>query len=107
MLARRPESYNDVVDQIYKAGGKAVGITADVIDESSLKSATETINKEFEGLHLVAAIYNVRTNLRSGRRPFLEYTLEDLDFSLNGNLYVSAHEMPLDPIQSFSNGIVF
>jgi NAD(P)-dependent dehydrogenase (short-subunit alcohol dehydrogenase family) len=92
LLARRPESYTDVVAQINKAGGKAIGITADATDESSLASAFEAINKEFPGLQLVAAIYNVRPNSRPSRRPFLELKLEDLDTSLNGNVYVISHK---------------
>jgi len=86
LLARRPESYNDVVAQINKAGGRAIGISADATDESSLASAFESIKKEFENLQLVAAIYNVRPNSRPSRRPFLELNLEDLDISLNGNV---------------------
>jgi NAD(P)-dependent dehydrogenase (short-subunit alcohol dehydrogenase family) len=86
LLARRPESYNDVVAQINKAGGKAIGISADATDESSLASALESIKKEFENLQLVTAIYNVRPNSRPSRKPFLELNLEDLDISLNGNV---------------------
>ncbi|EXJ77825.1 hypothetical protein A1O3_08984 [Capronia epimyces CBS 606.96] len=86
LLARHPESYSDVVAQINKAGGRAIGISADATDEASLASAFETINKEFEGLQLVAAIYNVRPNSRPSRKPFLELNLEDLDVSLNGNV---------------------
>jgi NAD(P)-dependent dehydrogenase (short-subunit alcohol dehydrogenase family) len=88
LLARRPESYNDVVAQINKAGGRAIGIAADATDESSLAYAFETIKKEFENLQLVAAVYNVRPNSRPSRRPFLELQLQDLDTSLNGNVYV-------------------
>ena len=88
LLARRQESYSDVVAQINKAGGKAIGVTADATDEASLASAFESIKKEFEGLQLVAAIYNVRPNSRPSRKPFLELKLEDLDNSLNGNVYV-------------------
>jgi NAD(P)-dependent dehydrogenase (short-subunit alcohol dehydrogenase family) len=88
LLARRPESYNDVVAEINKAGGKAIGITADATDETSLKSAFETIKKEFPNLKLAATIYNVRPNSRPSRKPFLELTQEDLDISLNGNVYV-------------------
>lgn len=87
LLARQPESYNDVVTEINEAGGKAIGITADATDESSLKAAFETIKKELPGLKLAATIYNVRPNSRPSRKPFLELTLNDLDTSLNGNMY--------------------
>ncbi|KIW90909.1 uncharacterized protein Z519_08692 [Cladophialophora bantiana CBS 173.52] len=88
LLARRSESYNDVVAQINDAGGKAIGISADATDEASLASAFTSIKKEkgFENLQLVAAIYNVRPNSRPSRKPFLELKLEDLDISLNGNV---------------------
>jgi NAD(P)-dependent dehydrogenase (short-subunit alcohol dehydrogenase family) len=86
LLARHPESYNDVVAQINKAGGRAIGIATDATNESSLASAFETIKKEFENLQLVAAIYNVRPNSRPSRKPFLELQLQDLDTSLNGNV---------------------
>lgn len=107
LLARRPESYNDVVAQINKAGGKAIGITADATDASSLASAFESIMKEFENLQLVAAIYNVRPNLRPSRKPFLELNLEDLDASLNGNVYVLSHRKPLHSRWCVSNGVIF
>ncbi|OAP55791.1 hypothetical protein AYL99_09943 [Fonsecaea erecta] len=86
LLSRRPESYQDVVAQINKTGGRAIGISTDVTDEASLAAALETIKKEFAGLQLAAAIYNVRPNLRGSRKPFLELTLDDLDKSLNGNV---------------------
>jgi len=92
LLARNPESYTDVVAQINKAGGRAIGIPADATDESSLVSAFEAISQEFHNLQLVAAIYNVRPNSRPSRKPFLELQLQDLDTSLNGNVYV-----PRDP----------
>jgi NAD(P)-dependent dehydrogenase (short-subunit alcohol dehydrogenase family) len=90
LLSRRPESYTDVVTQINKSGGQAIGISADVTDEASLSAALASIhkNKAFESLQLVAAIYNVRPNLRPSRRPFLDLTLEDLNTSLTGNVYV-------------------
>jgi NAD(P)-dependent dehydrogenase (short-subunit alcohol dehydrogenase family) len=91
LLSRQPDSYKDVVDQINKAGGRAIGVSADATDESSLVSAFETISKEFKDLQLVAAIYNVRPNSRPHRKPFLELKLEDLDTSLNGNVFVVQH----------------
>ena len=90
LLARRPESYNDVVAEINKAGGKAIGIAADATNESDLKTIFETIDKELLGLKLAAAVYNVRPGLRPSRKPFLELKLEDLDTSLHGNMYGSS-----------------
>lgn len=88
LLARNPESYNDAVDQINKAGGKAIGIATDATDASALASAFETMANEFKGLQLVAAIYNVRPDSRPSRKPFLELSMQDLDISLDGNVYV-------------------
>ncbi|KIW25894.1 uncharacterized protein PV07_09030 [Cladophialophora immunda] len=86
LLSRQPESYKDVVAQINNAGGKAIGISTDATDQSSLNSALESVKKEFADLQLVAAIYNVRPNVRGSRKPFLELNLGDLDASLNGNI---------------------
>jgi NAD(P)-dependent dehydrogenase (short-subunit alcohol dehydrogenase family) len=94
LLARHLESYDDVVVQINKAGGRAIGISTDATDKSSLASAFETIKKEFKNLQLVAAIYNIRPNSRPSRKPFLELHLQDLDTSLDGNVYVPIHESP-------------
>lgn len=96
LLARQPDSYNEVVAQINKTGGKAIGISADVTDESSLASALESITKQFENLQLVTAIYNVRPNSRPSRRPFLELKMEDLETSLTGNVY----DLPPSPPKS-------
>jgi NAD(P)-dependent dehydrogenase (short-subunit alcohol dehydrogenase family) len=86
LLARSPESYKDVVDEINKAGGKAIGITADATDSSFGATVFDTIKKELPDLTLAAAIYNVRPNSRPSRKPFLELNLDDLDTSLNGNM---------------------
>jgi NAD(P)-dependent dehydrogenase (short-subunit alcohol dehydrogenase family) len=93
LLARREESYADVVAQITKAGGKAIGVSTDATDEASLKAAFESIKKQFGDLKLAAAVYNVRPNLRPSRRPFLELSLKDLDTSLDGNVYVPSRPL--------------
>ncbi len=56
LLARKPESYNDIVAEIKQNGGEAIGISADTSDVESVKSAFETIKKEFQGKKLAAAI---------------------------------------------------
>jgi NAD(P)-dependent dehydrogenase (short-subunit alcohol dehydrogenase family) len=95
LVARRPESYDDVVAQINKAGGRAIGIAADATDPSSLATAFETIKKEFGNLQLAAAVYNVRPGSRPSRKPFLELHQDDLDVSLNGNVYDPPHGLSL------------
>jgi NAD(P)-dependent dehydrogenase (short-subunit alcohol dehydrogenase family) len=92
LFSRHPESYNDVVAEINTAGGKAIGITTDSTDEASVASAFETIEKELPGLKLAAAVYNVRQSGRPSQKPFLELTLEQLDSSLNGSVYVVSQD---------------
>ena len=47
LLARKPENYEGLAKEINQNGGKAIGISADVSDSSSVKNAVETIKKEF------------------------------------------------------------
>ncbi|KAJ3950531.1 uncharacterized protein N0V96_001681 [Colletotrichum fioriniae] len=81
LLARKPESYNAIVDEIKQAGGQAFGITADATDEAAVNAAFETIKKELPGSKLAAAIYNVNGGF--SRKPFLELKREELDASLD------------------------
>ncbi|KAH8160090.1 hypothetical protein CIB48_g8156 [Xylaria polymorpha] len=83
LMARRPESYQDTVSEINKAGGRAVGVTVDVTDSRSIGSAFDTIEKELPGLKLAAAVYNVSSGYKI--KPFLELKPEDLDDSLSGS----------------------
>lgn len=86
LFARKPESYQDIVAEINKAGGKAVGITTDVTDQQSVESAFAEIQKTpgFADAGLAAAIYNV-SGAFGGRKPFLETTVADVDGSLAAN----------------------
>ena len=83
LLARREESFKDLVTEINGSGGKAIGIPTDATDATSVKSAFDTIKKELPDLKLAAAVYNVSAGF--GIKPFLEFKLEDLDSSLKGN----------------------
>jgi NAD(P)-dependent dehydrogenase (short-subunit alcohol dehydrogenase family) len=56
LLARKPESYNDIVAEIKQSGGQAIGVSADSGDSASVKAAFETIKKEFAGKKLAAAV---------------------------------------------------
>jgi NAD(P)-dependent dehydrogenase (short-subunit alcohol dehydrogenase family) len=56
LLARKPESYNDIVSEIKKQGGEAIGISADTSDPQSVNSAFEAIKKELPDKKLAAAI---------------------------------------------------
>lgn len=88
LLARKEESFQNAVDQINNAGGRAIGIAADSTDAKSLAAALETADKELPGLQLAAAVYNVRPDIRAigGFGPFLERKLEHLDVTLNGEV---------------------
>ncbi|KAI1506488.1 short chain dehydrogenase [Biscogniauxia marginata] len=84
LLARRPESYQDTVAEINKAGGKAIGISTDATDQKSVDDAFETVKKELPGLKLAAAIFNSAGGF--SRKPFLELNVDDLNNSLTGNV---------------------
>ncbi|KAI1043234.1 hypothetical protein LB505_006123 [Fusarium chuoi] len=86
LLARRPESYESTLADVQKAGGKAIGVSADVGDAASLKKAFETINKELPDSQLAAAIYNVGSG-GFAKKPFLELTENDLNASIDGSMY--------------------
>lgn len=46
-LARKSESFNDVVAEINSSGGKALGIATDLSSSTSLQAAMATIGAEF------------------------------------------------------------
>merc|ERR1712137_898549 len=89
LLARRPESYEEAVADIKKAGGQAIGITADVSDPTNLKNALASIDKELPGSRLAAAVFNVNSGF--AKKPFLELKVEDIDASLNGSVRAFFH----------------
>ena len=96
LLARNPQNYTSVVKEIQDAGGKALGITADVTDATSLTSAFDTIKKELGNATAAAAIYNVNGGF--ARKPFLDAKVEELDSSLTAAPYVpltSPHPLPV------------
>ena len=86
VLARKPDSYDSVVQEINSNGGQAFGISADVSDSNSVKSAFEQITKRFPDLPLAAAIFNAGGGLV--KKPFLELTEEDFSRSLGSQAYV-------------------
>lgn len=74
LLARSPASYEPLVEEINKSGGKAIGISTDVSDSKSVKSAFEQIEQEFKGVGCAAAIFNASGGFV--RKPFLETSEE-------------------------------
>jgi len=98
LLARTPESYNDLVKEINSSGGKAIGISTDVADAKSVQNAAEEIKKEFgSGVGAAAAIFNASG--RFVRKPFLELTEDEffagLDVSARGAFLFSRAVLPL------------
>ncbi|KAF5002481.1 hypothetical protein FGRMN_306 [Fusarium graminum] len=85
LFARRPESYESTLKDVEDAGGKAIGISADVSDPASLKKAFDAIGKELPDSQLAAAIYNVGSG-GFAKKPFLELTENDLNASLDGSI---------------------
>ncbi|KAF3914133.1 hypothetical protein AA313_de0207686 [Arthrobotrys entomopaga] len=75
LLARSPASYEATAKEINEAGGTAIGFSADVQDETSVKNAFEEASKKFAGIPLAAAIYNVGGVFV--RKPFMEQTVDD------------------------------
>lgn len=81
LLARKPESYNDIVAEIKKRGGQAIGISADVTDPKALDSAFDKIKEDLGTKKLAAAIYNVGGGL--AKKPFLELQPSDIEAGLD------------------------
>lgn len=80
LLARKEANFAPVVEAVTKAGGKAIGITADASDKSSVDAAFDKIAETWPDAKLAAAVYNA--NAGFAFKPFLEFTPEDLDNSL-------------------------
>ncbi|KAF3926094.1 hypothetical protein ABW20_dc0110125 [Dactylellina cionopaga] len=74
LLARSPASYEATAKEINDAGGNAIGFSADVQDEASVKKAFDEVTKQFPDLPLAAAIYNVGGVF--SRKPFLEQSVD-------------------------------
>ncbi|KFY97317.1 hypothetical protein V498_02138 [Pseudogymnoascus sp. VKM F-4517 (FW-2822)] len=75
LLARTPDSYDSIVNEIKASGRNAVGISTGVSSASSVSSALKTIAAENANKNLAAAIYNVGGKFV--RKPFLELTEEE------------------------------
>ena len=75
LLARNPENYESLVQEINKSGGKAIGISTDVSSPDSLKEAFGKIEQEYRGASIAAAIFNASG--RFVRKPLLEMSVED------------------------------
>ncbi|KAK4574560.1 hypothetical protein LTR86_001401 [Recurvomyces mirabilis] len=75
LLARSPENFESLAEEINKNGGKAIGISTDISDEKSVKAAFDKIKQEYKDAPIAAAIFNA-----SGRfvmKPLLEISVDD------------------------------
>jgi NAD(P)-dependent dehydrogenase (short-subunit alcohol dehydrogenase family) len=89
LLARNPESYEALVKEINSDGGRAIGISADVSSEASVKSAFKTIAQEYNDAPCAAAIYNASGGFV--KKPFLETRVEDLGKGWTVTVYDRTH----------------
>lgn len=80
LFARRPASYEPVVEQVRAAGGTAYGYTADAADERSVRAAFAQVARDLAGAKLAAAVYNA--NAGFAFKSFLDLTPQDLNTSL-------------------------
>jgi enoyl-[acyl-carrier-protein] reductase (NADH) len=71
------------VKEIEAAGGKAIGISADVSDSNSVKNAFERLQKEMGGAQLAAAVFNVGGSFI--KKPFLELSEEEFLTGMEAN----------------------
>ncbi|KAH1427127.1 hypothetical protein KXV53_006854 [Aspergillus fumigatus] len=58
VLSRNPANFEPLVQEINSSGGQALGISADVTDSTSVKSAFEKIAQQYAGVPLAAAVFN-------------------------------------------------
>lgn len=98
LLARKPENFESLAEDINKSGGKAIGISTDVSSQESLKNALSTIKKEFgDGVGAAAAIFNASGPFL--RKPFLEIDAsvfeQSLAVSAFGSVLFSQTFLPL------------
>ncbi|KAF2716021.1 NAD(P)-binding protein [Polychaeton citri CBS 116435] len=97
LLARNPESYQDLEKEINGSGGKAIGISTDVANEKSVQDAFAKIQQEFPDAPAAAAIFNASG--RFARAPFLELKPNDFEASWSvsclGAVHFSQAALPL------------
>lgn len=98
LLARKPENFEPLADEINKSGGKAIGISTDVSSKDSLKNAIDKIKQEFgNDIGAAAAIFNASGAFL--RKPFLEIDASVFEQSLNvsalGGILFSQTFLPL------------
>ncbi|KAI5362723.1 putative short-chain dehydrogenase/reductase SDR, NAD(P)-binding domain superfamily [Septoria linicola] len=97
LLARNPENFNSLAEEINSSGGKAIGISTDLGDVSSVANAFKQIQSEFPDTPVAAAVYNASG--RFVRKGLLDMAVEDFvagyDVSVKGAFVFSQHSIPL------------
>ena len=102
LLARNPANYEEAVKEIQAAGGKAVGIPADVTDPKSVKDAIGKAQKELGGDKCAAAVFNVGGKFY--RKPFLELTQQEFESGWEANgLALTFQKTILESCRLFAN----
>ncbi|KAG8627894.1 hypothetical protein KVT40_003767 [Elsinoe batatas] len=81
LLARSAENYEPFVKEINDAGGKAIGISTDVSDSTSIKNAFQKIESEFGSEGCAAAVFNASG--RFFRKSILDLTEEEFVAGFN------------------------
>ena len=74
-LARNPDNYNDIVEDINKSGGNAIRASTDVSTQESVNAAFKKIQDEFGSGDCAAAIFNASG--RFARGPLLDMKVDD------------------------------
>jgi len=97
LLARKPENYEPLQEEINKSGGKAIGISTDVSSKESLDAAFEKIKAEFGAeTTIAAAIFNASGSFV--RKPLLELQLEEFtagyEVGVKGAFLFAQHVLP-------------
>jgi len=75
LLARNPDNYESLVQEINKNGGQAIGISTDVSSPESLKQAFSKVEEEHKGAPIAAAIFNASGKFV--RKPLMEMTVDE------------------------------
>ncbi|KAJ5498955.1 Short-chain dehydrogenase/reductase SDR [Penicillium expansum] len=80
VLARNPDNYDPVVQEINSSGGQAIGISTDVSDSKSVNAAFDKIKAEYPSSKVAAAVFNPGGGFVV--KPFLELKEEDYSNAL-------------------------
>lgn len=102
-LSRTPASYEPLVKEINSAGGKAIGVSADVSNANSMKEAVKKIESEFGNEGCAAAVLNAAGGFV--RKPFLELSEEDFmsGYLASGCVFVLRHAVLRFSYSSFAS----